>query len=96
MPPAFPAAVPQPVPPPATTTTMSDPAAPTPDDSAGSAGLEAARRDKLRKIQELGHDPWGGRFDDRQLIADIRSKAAEIVYQTNDGQDDTAAAGGRH
>ena len=26
---------------------------------------EASRREKLRKIQELGIDPWGGRFDDQ-------------------------------
>ena len=31
--------------------------------SVGAAALEAARRVKLRKIQEIGMDPWGGRFD---------------------------------
>ena len=29
---------------------------------------EAARREKLRKIEALGVDPWGGRFDGRMLI----------------------------
>ena len=30
----------------------------------------AARRDKLAQIQKLGIDPWGSRFDDRQLIGE--------------------------
>jgi lysyl-tRNA synthetase class 2 len=47
--------------------------------------LEAARRAKLARIKELGHDPWGGRFDDRQLIGDIRARDGEIVYQKADG-----------
>ena len=42
--------------------------------------LEAARREKLRKIAALGVDPWGGRFDDRTLIGDIRARASEIRY----------------
>jgi lysyl-tRNA synthetase, class II len=40
--------------------------------------LEAARREKLRKIGELGLDPWGGRFDDYQPIDEIRRREAEI------------------
>jgi lysyl-tRNA synthetase class 2 len=40
--------------------------------------LEAARREKLRKLQELGHDPWGGRFDEHAAVANIRSREAEI------------------
>src|SRR5205085_12560002 len=42
--------------------------------------LEAARREKLRKIAALGVDPWGGRFDDRALIADLRARKGEIRY----------------
>ena len=34
--------------------------------------LELARLDKLHKIEALGLDPWGGRFDDHQAIADVR------------------------
>ena len=30
---------------------------------------EASRREKMRKIEELGLDPWGSRFDDRLLIS---------------------------
>jgi lysyl-tRNA synthetase class 2 len=47
--------------------------------------LEAARRAKLARIVELGHDPWGGRFDDRQSIGEIRTRAAEILYRRADG-----------
>jgi lysyl-tRNA synthetase class 2 len=50
--------------------------------------LEAARRDKLRRIQELGHDPWGARFDGHQSIGQIRAREGEIVV-------DPAAAEGK-
>jgi lysyl-tRNA synthetase class 2 len=48
---------------------------------------EASRRDKLRRIVELGHDPWGSRFDDHARIADIRARAGEIIYRRQDGVD---------
>lgn len=41
--------------------------------------LEAARREKLRKIEEMGLDPWGGRFDDRLLIRDVCARENEII-----------------
>ncbi len=44
-----------------------------------SDALEAARREKLRKIVELGIDPWGGRFDGYMSIGEIRSCESEIV-----------------
>jgi lysyl-tRNA synthetase class 2 len=47
----------------------------------GKAALEAARREKLNKIRQLGFDPWGGRFDDHQAIGEIRQREAEIVVQ---------------
>lgn len=47
---------------------------------------EASRRDKLHKIVEMGIDPWGGRFDDRAYIGDIRSRAAEIRFRKEDGE----------
>ena len=47
----------------------------------GAAALEAARRDKLRKIQELGIDPWGGRFDGASPIGQIRARENEIVVE---------------
>lgn len=40
--------------------------------------LEQARIDKLEKIVALGHDPYGGRFDDHQAIADVRAKCPEL------------------
>jgi lysyl-tRNA synthetase, class II len=51
-----------------------------------SGDWESSRRDKLRRIAELGRDPWGSRFDDHQGIADIRRRAGEIVYRLPDGR----------
>src|SRR5688572_6264535 len=48
-------------------------------------GHEAARREKLRKIAALGVDPWGGRFDERILIRDIRARRGEIRYVRETG-----------
>ncbi|MDR2172523.1 MAG: lysine--tRNA ligase [Planctomycetaceae bacterium] len=44
--------------------------------------LEAARREKLRKIEELGIDPWGGRFDGHQAISSIRELSDQIITET--------------
>jgi lysyl-tRNA synthetase class 2 len=55
----------------------SDPQQPAEGDAPGVH--EAARREKLRKIIALGHDPWGSRFDDHQPIADIRRRESEIT-----------------
>ena len=55
--------------------------------AAGNSPLEAARREKLARLVALGHDPWGGRFDDRVLVSDIRARAGEIVYRTDDGRE---------
>lgn len=46
---------------------------------------EASRREKLAKIEQLGLDPWGGRFDDRQQIGDVRQMADQIRYRLEDG-----------
>ena len=35
--------------------------------------LEASRAEKLRRIEALGLDPWGGRFDGHQPIATVRT-----------------------
>ena len=51
-------------------------------DSANAPGFhEAARREKLRKIEELGIDPWGSRFDDHLPIGDIRGREGEITVE---------------
>src|SRR5689334_3227011 len=47
---------------------------------------ESSRRDKLRRIAELGRDPWGQRFDDHASIASIRARASEVVLQLQDGK----------
>ena len=48
--------------------------------SAGSDdALEAARREKLRKLEALDVDPWGARFDAHRPIAQIRQLESEIV-----------------
>jgi len=49
--------------------------------ASGAEALEAARREKLRKIRELGIDPWGGRFDGHTPIAEIRRRENEIVVE---------------
>ncbi len=53
------------------------------------SALEEARREKLRQIIDLGHDPWGGRFDNRLMNGDIRKRAGEIVYRTEEGKEIT-------
>ena len=42
---------------------------------------EASRREKLRRLVELGVDPWGGRFDDHQSIAAIRAREGDITTE---------------
>ena len=49
--------------------------------------LRKARRNKLQRIIELGIDPWGSRFDDRDLIGDIRARKSEILYTKEDGSE---------
>jgi lysyl-tRNA synthetase, class II len=41
--------------------------------------FEASRAEKLRRIEELGVDPWGQRFDGHQPIADIRALPADLT-----------------
>jgi lysyl-tRNA synthetase class 2 len=48
---------------------------------------EASRRDKLRRIVEMGRDPWGSRFDDHASIAAIRGRTNEIVLRLQDGRE---------
>jgi lysyl-tRNA synthetase class 2 len=36
--------------------------------------FEESRSDKLRRIDQLGLDPWGGRFDGYQPIEVIRAR----------------------
>ena len=57
-----------------------------PEDAIDEEGVLAARRKKLEQVIELGHDPWGHRFDDRSYIENIRQRETEIVYALEDGQ----------
>ena len=65
------------------TTLMSEPAENQENDL---STLEAARREKMKRLVDLGVDPWGQRFDDRTLIGDIRARADEIVFRV-EGKD---------
>lgn len=47
----------------------------------------AARREKMGRIEELGIDPFGSRFDDRTLIGTCHDRAAEIKWTKEDGAD---------
>jgi lysyl-tRNA synthetase class 2 len=40
--------------------------------------LESVRLEKLKRIEALGHDPWGQRFDGHLAIAEVRALAAAL------------------
>ncbi|WP_390070738.1 lysine--tRNA ligase [Blastopirellula marina] len=65
------------------------------EDEANLSALEAARRQKMQQLVELGIDPWGQRFDDQMAIADVRAREAEIVEttETQGGKEITSFAG---
>lgn len=46
-----------------------------------------ARREKLGKIVDLGIDPYGQRFDDRDLVKTCLDQASEIKWTKADGTD---------
>jgi lysyl-tRNA synthetase, class II len=52
---------------------------------------EASRAEKLRRIEALGIDPWGGRFDGHTPIADVLALPADAP----EGQRPRARAAGR-
>ncbi len=52
-------------------------------DSATPGMHEASRREKLRKIEALGVDPWGCRFDGHTAIASIRARENEITVEAS-------------
>ena len=51
------------------------------------SGWEDARRGKLERIRELGHDPWGQRFDGHQSVASIRAQATTIHFRRESGEE---------
>lgn len=65
---------------------MSDSNSPaSPDSNQELSVYQAARLDKLRKIEALGIDPWGQRFDDRILIRNVQAMADQIKYRLASG-----------
>ena len=44
-----------------------------------------ARRDKLGKIVQMGIDPYGQRFDDRDMIGSCHDRAGEVKWTKEDG-----------
>jgi len=58
-----------------------------PEDGGDGTDPRVARREKLRQIEALGIDPFGSRFDDRDLIGDCHARAAEIRFKTADGNE---------
>lgn len=59
------------------------------DESAAVHAIEAARRQKMDKLVQMGIDPWGHRFDNQQAIGDVRALEGEITEQK------TTSEGGR-
>lgn len=55
--------------------------------------LAEVRLQKLRQIEALGLDPWGGRFDNTRPIGDVRKLPAEGFDDANPGP--TVRAAGR-
>ena len=42
--------------------------------------IDVTDREKLARLTSLGIDPWGHRFDDRLLVADIRAQKSAIRF----------------
>ncbi|MEZ6092926.1 MAG: lysine--tRNA ligase [Pirellulaceae bacterium] len=57
------------------------------DSQPDEAVVLAARRSKLEKIEELGIDPWGQRFDDRQYVSQLAERLEEIRLITKSGEE---------
>jgi lysyl-tRNA synthetase class 2 len=56
-----------------------------PHDSGELGVHQAARLEKLKKIEAQGLDPWGHRFDGRSFIEAVRARQGEVRYQLADG-----------
>ncbi|GIW94830.1 MAG: lysine--tRNA ligase [Pirellulaceae bacterium] len=48
---------------------------------------EASRRANLKRLMDLGIDPWGSRFDGHQPIGRVRAMKDQIRYRLADGQE---------
>ncbi len=49
--------------------------------------LRAARRAKLKRLQDRGIDPYGHRFDDRAFLGDIRELVDQVCYRLESGEE---------
>ena len=56
---------------------------------------ELVRREKLKKIEELGLDPFGHRFERDSYSADIKEKYKDVDHDDFEKMDDTATVAGR-
>ena len=54
-------------------------------DNTGLGVHQAARLEKLKKIEALGLDPWGARFDNRTFNGPVREMANQVQFKKEDG-----------
>ena len=54
-------------------------------DNTGLGVHQVARLEKLKKIEALGLDPWGARFDNRTFNGAVRAMADKVQYKKEDG-----------
>ncbi|MEM7559702.1 MAG: amino acid--tRNA ligase-related protein, partial [Planctomycetota bacterium] len=47
--------------------------------------LHESRLAKLQKIEEMGIDPWGNHFPNRQWNADVRKLSGDVKFKLEDG-----------
>ncbi len=69
---------------------MTDSASPAPNDDHSGNDLtdpRAARRDKMRQIIDRGIDPFGSRFDDRDLVSRCQQLGHDVKWTKADGTD---------
>ena len=54
-------------------------------DNTGLGVHQAARLEKLKKIEALGLDPWGARFDNRTFNGHVREMSDQVQFKREDG-----------
>ncbi|MCC9601763.1 lysine--tRNA ligase [Stieleria sp. JC731] len=54
-------------------------------DGEDSTDPRVARREKMAQIEAMGIDPFGGRFDNRDMLGECRERAGEIKFKNADG-----------
>lgn len=65
------------------------------DEKAAIHAIEAARRQKMDRLVEMGIDPWGQRFDNQQSIAEVRALESQITESKTEenGREQVAYSG---